>query len=215
MIDIGFTLKPITEINFQPPPQESHGSQEREPIFLSVGRALSSWELVESSLADMYHVLVELNNDLLIKYGLIFSSNPKSDLLLKSAKVFIPKYLPDFSISEFEQLIENYKNGAMRRNEIAHGIVAGLALNGNDNRGLFLCPPSYNSLKTKQRNQAFFEEAALKYNEDPFYLYGMNFRYTYQNIDHFNSLFEPLRTQAVQLCHLFRMTFISQMGQKQ
>lgn len=214
MIDLGFPLKPITTIDFEAPTQSTNGAEEREIIFLSVGRALSSWELVESTFATIYHVLVEFDNEKLKNYGKSFSSIGKSTKLTNAASVFLPKYIPDFSVDKFNILIENYKNAAMRRHEIAHGSVCYLALKGDDKRGCFLCPPSYNPYKTKERNQAFYEEVELRKNVDPFYLYGMNFTYTYQDIDYFNELFEPLRMQAAQTAHLFNMTFITQMGHR-
>ncbi|HNV89013.1 MAG TPA: hypothetical protein PKL53_08635 [Methylotenera sp.] len=209
MNETSFQRMPITKIDFNAAIPSNNGCQDRESIFISVGRALSSWELVETCMADMYWWLIEFDADKSRSYGSKFNSSKKAELLKKAASTFLPKYIPSFSINEFELLCQNYIDAAMRRNEIAHGIVKGFILNGNVNAGLFLGPASYNTIKNKERTPQFYENAIEKADTDPFYAYGMNFRFTDQDIDYFNSLFECLRVQSVQLNHLISMSYIT------
>jgi hypothetical protein len=126
------------------------GDSEVAPIYLAVGEALSMWEQAECSLATMYQIMCCIKdssaiNAVLRAFGSIESSAGQREALTAVAEIHFGHYWNDAS-KYFKALMQAFSNGAKRRDEFAHGMAYGLALNGR-HLGCYLLPAAYNTLR--------------------------------------------------------------------
>ncbi len=187
------SIPPIHHYWDRPEPRDQ-GDDGPDPIFLSVGRALSRWESVESVFARTFGLFVESDSSAAIRaYGAITSSSGRREALREAAAVFSDKRGNSFPQDDFGLLMKHYADASARRNEIAHGMVASFNIE-DQSRGFFLVPATYNSRKNEAFTLTFVKE--VKQSKDQFKVFGHNYRYTSADISHFAALLEGLAQQA-------------------
>lgn len=195
------------------PPQQDIGSSNPDAIHLSVGRALSCWESLESSLAMLFGVFIESESQAgQSAYGAITSTQPRAEALANAAAFFADRNAGEFPADEFSLMLKHYRAGAARRNEIAHGMAMTYRMEDVD-KGVFLVPAMYNTRKNTAKTTAFWMSIQNNVNADPYAVFGQSYRYTSKDIDSFSSKFDEL-AEAVRRLFLdqFMMSMRKRMG---
>lgn len=153
---------PAHDIYWKNPPRKEKGDARESKLFLVAGRALSKWETVEFVFSKLFGVFVggnavQANQTAEAAYGAIASHGGRIDVLEQAAAVFFM-----FNNSAKEEradcktLLNHFQSAATIRNYIAHGNVVKYFVDGI-NRGWFLEPASYNSLKTSKTKTEILE----------------------------------------------------------
>ncbi len=178
------------------PAQKDGGDSNADIIYCSVGKALSSWERIEMILAQMFGLFVESDSEAALRaYGFISSNTSRMQSLKAAAAIFASKQGVKFPMQDFCLLIKHVSDAASRRNEIAHGIVQSIVLDGKE-CGFFLTPAIYNSRKVEPKTSDFWERAKEQSATDPFIVFGLKYRYTSEDIEYFINLFDQLFKQV-------------------
>jgi hypothetical protein len=112
-----------------------------------VGRSLSRWEDVEEHLAQIFALLIGLDEPsaaAVRAFGAIATSRGRLDMLSAAAEVYFSDY-PDPALeTAFDSLIAATAGYAARRNELAHGTTRQIG-----DLGFYLVSPFYNTNKMK------------------------------------------------------------------
>jgi len=171
-----------------------------------VGRALSRWENREHQLSRIFGILVVPDGDMLPArraYGSVISFRGRKDLIDAAAKaVFFGK--PNVELSKkLKSLINEIKNFATRRNEIAHGSVttyfgplgtkSGMParlLKRPDKATFVLGPPEYATNKTELQPGRFLIEQTY---------HAPHYAYSSIEIGYFESHFVRLQNDVGKL----------------
>lgn len=185
----------FTEDFWERPPPSTTGDFNQIDTYAAVGRALSVWEMVEEQLAKICVIFCgtpadgRANSGIRRLYGSIDSSSARRRALKYMAQTY-------FGDSEDGRQMKNKLNSlcaavsfaARRRDDIAHGTVAGFT-GGKKQIGSFLIPSSYNT----ERNKAFFRTSEIDPKaEFPWHALPGEYRYNKTDIDAFTAKFEML-----------------------
>lgn len=113
-------------------------------IHYAVGKALSSWEMVELTMARLFGVLVESQSVAALRsYGSIISARGRRQALEAAGTVYFWKNNLEHFLDDFITICGHYEGASWRRNNIAHG-VAGIVIDpAGIILGCFLIPPPY------------------------------------------------------------------------
>lgn len=188
-------IPPIHDYWVAPLPKD-FGDESNEPVFKSVGYALTTWEQIETILSRMFQLFVESNSDAAMRaFGSISSASGRREALDMAAEIYASKKKQLFPVDDFKLLMKHIGQASVRRNEIAHGIATSFNLDGKSH-GFFLVPASYLSRKNEARTLDWWKQIASSTNEDQFSVFGSKYRYTSTDIDHFSNLFDQLLKQA-------------------
>jgi len=114
------------------PPKPSHAPDHRDELYAAVGKALSSWELIERALAEIFSLFVGapvmgymLDEPAIRAYGSVISFNGRAEMLAAAAVGYF--YKKKTPLPEIEKrvlgLLNECRNFSGRRNDIAHGRV--------------------------------------------------------------------------------------------
>lgn len=183
---------PFPQINryWERPAEKDMGSNDADVVFISVGKALSEWEKIENTLAVLFGLLTESKTHAAQRaYGAITGSHVRKQTLINAGEIFADNHKVTFKMDELELICKHYAEGAGKRNEIAHAVVTLISVD-EKSKGYFLTPPSYLSKKNKAKTLPFWDKART--NEDPFFVFGFDYRYTHEDVDHFRMLFQKL-----------------------
>ena len=192
-----------------PPPGECwkytpkpKGDASADPIFLAVGKALSSWETVEGEFASIFSSFLSAEHwGAQRAYGIIVGNRARREMLEAVAELFFRfRKVSSDDRKLFKLVMEHFQKASAIRNNIAHGYVTSFMMDGND-RGTFLVPPQYNSTKTT----AFVMRDHTAPGEDISSVMGIDYRYTSGDIDGFSGKFRALAALAAK----FHMTMTS------
>jgi len=141
--------------NFWRLPKEPVGDPEAYPLFAAVGEALSSYELFETFLAQLFRLLVESRSNAASRvYGDLASGTGRKSALIQAAQTFFGRSGRDKEDKwrtlhdDFKNLIKAYEKAGAARNEIAHGHVSLFQFQPPKANGHYLVPPNYNTRKT-------------------------------------------------------------------
>ncbi|MER9883901.1 hypothetical protein [Mesorhizobium sp. M0118] len=175
-------------------PSPSHrGEDSPEAIYVEVGRALGSWEHMESAFARMFQVFCESRSLAACRaYGMIESSFTKHQALRQATDTFFAKHKPFDTVNsnDTKAILSAYQSAFQIRNNIAHGITTGYNLSEDrSHSGYFLCPPSYASKKVKLHELSVV------------YLEGANYFYTAADLKFYSNRFVDILNEAVRLAH--------------
>lgn len=136
-------------------------------MFVSVGRSLSSWELIEEELANIFAILVgnkaeyPSSEPAVRAYGTVISSQARLNMLSAAATAYFAPD-PEAALSfEAETLINQVRGWSGRRNEIAHGRVARL----QSRPGYCLIPSLYNTKKHPFGEKPTYVYSSVEINE--------------------------------------------------
>jgi hypothetical protein len=162
------------------------GDANVEDIYRAVGGALTSWEFVEESVAEIFAVLTgsvaELDKAPALRaYVAVLSFRARREMVEAAAKAFFHNYPNDTLSKELETLLNVAGGWSGRRNDIAHGRTAAPFRNLS---GFVLLPGQYNTRKQKV-------------GENPSYCYSAEQIKRFEI--HFDSLYDDLRTYATRL----------------
>lgn len=128
------------------------GSKKGDPtpnaIYLEVGQALSTWERLETVIADMFLVMTrpgDTYNDAAMRrtFGSVENTIGRLKIITELAKIHFSPYYEEGEIKwQFDAYVSSIRISAQRRNEIAHGIATGF-MRQSDHQEVFLIAPSY------------------------------------------------------------------------
>ncbi|ESY29457.1 MULTISPECIES: hypothetical protein [unclassified Mesorhizobium] len=164
-------------------PRADKGDATPDSIFFNVGVALTSWELLESALAELFDCLVsgspnalQSNRSGIAAFIAVSSSSGRTQML----DAAIPRALKHSKfLVDAKALIQQVKDFGARRNEIAHGIVFDL-----NEVGFYLCPNNTNPNKWHRKGQS---------------IGAATYQYTSGDLSHYISQFEALRSLCTAL----------------
>jgi hypothetical protein len=132
------------------PPRPPIGDAEVNEIYRAVGEALSSWELVEEGVAQLFALFTSAasryrNAEPAIRaYGSVVSFQARAEMVLAAGKCFFHGWTGDHACpfeSQFDSLITECRGWSGRRNDVAHGRA------DQDLSGWFLFPGLYSTKK--------------------------------------------------------------------
>lgn len=128
-------------------PREAHGDPGCVELYHSVGYALSLWEVMESALGELYVTIIQSESrTALAAYGSVVASSGRIDMVVAAAEADVSD-AGKAIVPEIRQVVvKEIGKLAGRRNEIAHGHVAGFDLSDAPTE-YFLVPPDYNTRK--------------------------------------------------------------------
>ena len=139
---------------FAPYPRPKQGNENADPIYLAIGRALSSWEATEDNLARLFSHIVNQNKlqmPVMRAYLLIKSARNRKELITETGRTFLEFFPSEEAAHGLKIVSETYQRGSDWRNEIAHGIVAGHVDFSGSYSGYYL-GPSMTSFKKRDDN---------------------------------------------------------------
>jgi hypothetical protein len=151
------------------PPEKEQGEASPQPIYEAVGEVLSHWETAEEALAALFMVLTESatakETFTAVKraYGSIETSAGRRRATEAAAEIYLgPMWEKKSSRARelFDQVMEAAACASRRRDDIAHGRVMRLVKN-EENIGMFLVPPDYNTGRNHPYPTASPEDQAI------------------------------------------------------
>jgi len=186
------------------PEPSKNGDETDTEVFAAVGQALSSWEVLESIVVNLFVLFAQSYSPAVIRaYGSIDSAIGRWNAMKAAAdSCFSIHNVLEQDIKKFGTFHKHWQVAISRRNEIAHGIVTRVRIDDKD-RGHFLCPARYNTKKNHAGNGYF--SLQLPRDEDEFGFMSGKYRYTKGDIFHFNERFNVLHQAAFHFrLHLIR-----------
>lgn len=142
------------------PPNDTVGENSADPLHLSVGRLLHTWEIAEQSLAVLFMVLTESRSGAAIRaFGAVIGSGTRCDMIDAAIEIFSLRPDREFDESSAYFITKTARRLAGLRNLVAHSSVVND--NGDSfqiqqsyyddaNLKLFVSPAIYNTKKTTQ-----------------------------------------------------------------
>src|ERR1700726_723693 len=105
------------------------GDQEADEVYRALGKALSSWELVEEALARLFGLFTSTTHQYpqmapaIRAYGSVVSFKSRADMVLAAGKCFFYGYTNERSCPfepHFSPFIGECNGWSGRRNDVAH-----------------------------------------------------------------------------------------------
>ena len=165
-------------------PQALRGDREPKELFVAVGEALTEWENVESSLAQLFAVFVSARGKSTFwkpavqAYGSIASFKSRCEMVRVAADAFFDtRKSLEVAKPRLKTLMTEAGQYSGRRNEIAHGKVSELFWNSPGRAaksgGFYLLPSLFNPRKVKKST-------------------GLSYLYTSTDLTHYRQEFTKL-----------------------
>jgi hypothetical protein len=128
-------------------PKLPEGDVSSSELWLAVGVALSTWELFEFMMAELFKVLVESESPAASRvYGRITAIQGRKQALEYAAEIFFSRQKLKDQQRTFKLFLNNYDRASQVRNNIAHGIVMMVGSQSKEAKfGFYLLAPAYNS----------------------------------------------------------------------
>jgi hypothetical protein len=144
------------------PPHTSTPNKDLTELHAAMGRCLTTWELVENDIAEIFAVFTGSNapgsQPAIRAYGTIISFMSRAQMVEAAADAYF-HLNPDQALSdEFWDIMKAAKGWAGRRNDVAHAIVVPMPSDPSP-EGFALYPGLYNSKKWSMSG----EEPAFTY----------------------------------------------------
>lgn len=126
------------------PIAKTKGDPDSRVTYMAVGNALTVWEIVETYLGIVYLTLIQTRSEAARRsYGSIETPRGRRDAIKAAAESYFLLFNGTVEDQRrFDLLLEHAAHAAARRNDIAHGSVITVQIEGV-NRGSFLCPATY------------------------------------------------------------------------
>ena len=108
------------------PPFPAHGDSSPELTFAAVGRAMTEWEELELYLARLYAKFLGIPPIKAIaipEYRDVANFHSRAATIQKAATTYFVSHPNQDREGEFEKVLEDIRQLASRRNDIAHGVV--------------------------------------------------------------------------------------------
>jgi hypothetical protein len=150
------------------------GAATDDALYIAVGAALSTWELVEEGLAELFALFIGApeagpasgHQPAIRAYGSVISFKGRIEMVSAAAQAFFHKE-PDSPVyQQFGRLMVEASGYSGRRNDIAHGRVQLMP-----GKGFYVFPGLYNSSKNPVGR-----EAVYAYNDTQVHHYREGFR---------------------------------------
>lgn len=186
------TVPDNADIYWQRPATKERGSEDAEMLWQTIGSSLTTWEILEDTLASMFGVFVESRSPAANRaYGAIASARGRREALEAAAEVFFTLHnVSDVWREEFKLLMRHFSYASGRRNEIAHGIAVHSVFEQDISySGVFLVPAGYNTRKT----HPFVQDNS---GADKFAVLKAKYRYTAEDVSEITSRFHVLNKAA-------------------
>lgn len=120
---------------WDPPPWPTVCDKSADITYTAVGRALSNWEGVEIALAGLFSALLGIRGDEGLiatrAYGAVITAKGRIDMLQAAADAFFFRWSNDELKKKVHTILEAAVQFSARRNEIAHGQVHEIEVNGD------------------------------------------------------------------------------------
>jgi hypothetical protein len=128
-------------------------------VYAAVGEALSAWERLEESLAQLFSIFIGLHSGSIAAeraYGSVTSFISRKGMIEQAAEVYFRDHPNAESQALFDDILELAEGFSARRNDIAHAKATSF-LRRTDRKYIFLLWPAfYNSNKVNWRGTAKF-----------------------------------------------------------
>lgn len=179
---------------WNPLPAAAIGDELDTTLYEAVGRALTTWELMEGLLARIFSLLCRAEfGGAERAYGAVSASSGRREMIAEALGTFPrrndPRLLP------LPNLLDRVGKFGGRRNEIAHGIVMPIS-DRTEPLGFFLIPAMYNSRK-RLSDDAF---AALRpMTTDLPWSAALKYAYNSEQIIYYHTQFFELVDDALKL----------------
>lgn len=187
--------------HWEPPPRADRGDSDSDLLYMRIGRALTSYEIVEEEFARLFADLVHSNSEAAFRaYGCIMSPTTKREMLENAAEIYFFHSVGhsisyDDELKTFRGLMSHYQQAAARRNEIAHGTVIAFMLSGPTSRDFhhFLVPTMYSARRT-------YAATTYQYihTDDMTCYRRAKYQYVAANVEHFQTRFRQLHSWVVE-----------------
>lgn len=176
------------------PSSREQGSPTDDEVYHSVGRALTAWENTEFAFATIFGLLSESRTGAAARaYGTLQGPMPRIQMLREAGNVYKASNAGWGRFEDLDRLIRHYKEAAALRNQIAHGVVMEFLID-EKSRGFFLVPAMYNSKGHAFKGPEFWDQVSRS--EDPFTVFGINYRYSHLDVDDIHLRFQTLYSHA-------------------
>ncbi|HEY8215394.1 MAG TPA: hypothetical protein VIG36_14840 [Methylocystis sp.] len=145
---------------FERPKAPSKGDRNPEAIYLSVGRALSTWEHTERSFAGLFAGIVSPSKGSFPArraYGTIISQKNRREMIEKASEAFFAFFKDEDLEKALKETLNFYSDAAARRNDIAHGIVLQPKLGA----GYFLTANLYTSKRKLYADHPYYYNSQI------------------------------------------------------
>jgi hypothetical protein len=140
-------------------PRAKRGAATENALYIAVGAALSTWELVEEGLAEIFALFIGApeagpasgHQPAIRAYGSVVSFKARVEMVSAASQAFFHRE-PDSTLhKQFGRLMEEANGYAGRRNDIAHGRVQYVP-----EKDFYLFPGLYNSSKNPVGRDAVY-----------------------------------------------------------
>jgi hypothetical protein len=165
------------------PPWPDRGDDEPDQLYRAVGKALTSWELIEEVMARLFGLFTSTTHQYpqtapaIRAYGSVMSFNGRAEMVVEAGRCFFHGYRDDRTCpfeSHFEPFVKECKGWSGRRNDLAHGRV------GHVPNGYFLFPGLYNT-----RKQPLGEDPKYCYNSGQITKFSDGFEDLYDRLSEY------------------------------
>jgi hypothetical protein len=134
-------------------PRAEKGDETPDLIFHAVGTALTTWERLESIVAELFDLLLASGNRAAFK---VYQSSKTSSARIEMLSAALPLDRASAAgNAELENFVATFNKFVARRNEIAHGQVLYL-----DEYGYYLAPSNLMKSKWAKHGEAKFQYVA-------------------------------------------------------
>jgi hypothetical protein len=140
-------------------PTPERADEDIAAVYTAVGQALSAWERMEESLAQLFSIFIGLHSGSTAAeraYGSVTSFPSRKGMIEQAAEVYFRDHPDTEGQALFDEIIEFAGGFSARRNDIAHAKAMSF-LRQTDGKFIFLLWPAfYNSNKVNWRGTAKF-----------------------------------------------------------
>jgi hypothetical protein len=186
------------------PPRPENGDASEEFIFASVGYALTRWEILESWLARLYAITINVRGwevPAERAFGIVATSRTRVDMISEAAAAVFLEFPDAEAQARLRRFLTTVGNYAGRRNDIAHGVVmpyrGAMAPFDGYGTGFVLAPARYMTRKQELHHHSLLVPAYI---------------YSSVQINYFGDRFTELATEAEQIRSLMSGVRRSQPG---
>lgn len=188
----------LDSLKWEDLPPKDRGESHADAVFVEVGRALSTWEILESVFAMVFSQLSEgsrgdgLPHAAGRVYGFVTAGQMRMQMLLEVAEIYTVYVNRDFDLKHLQKVMKHYTSAARSRNNIAHGLVTNWTSSDGAGLGYFLGPSLY---LTKGNIRVDKWSSSGKGESRPVSP-AWKYCYTGADIAHFRGQYEVLQTQV-------------------
>lgn len=188
----------LDSLKWEDLPPKDKGETHADTVFVEVGRALSTWESLESVFAMVFAQLSEgsrgdgLPTAAGRVYGFVTAGQMRMHMLLEVAEIYSVYLNRDFDLKHLQRITKHYTNAARSRNNIAHGLVTNWTSSEGADLGYFLGPALYLTKGNIRVDKWSSSEQGESRPVSPAWKYC----YTSADIAHFRLQYEALQTQV-------------------